>query len=483
MSAPSFSEPDSKWSELIWGPYALTSFILIGWIAVHAVNITIIATMLPSIVQDIGGQDFYAWTATFATISAILSAALTGHIFHKIGAKPSFYLAGAIFITGCILSALTPTIGWLLLGRALQGIGGGMIFTLCYSMIMFSYPERLWPRAMALLSGIWGIMMLFGPAIGGIFAEWGLWRWGFSMMIPIIGLLIILTMFLLPIIDKNKHPISAIPYTQLTLLAFAILSISVGAIATSLLWAGGSILLSIILLIGLVFHENRSAIRLFPRGALQRGTALSHCFAIMALLIFSINTEFFMPYYLQVLHNIPPIWAGYMAASVSIGWSLSEVLSARLEDHKMHMAIMTGPISIFIACLCLILVLPLTDASTLIRYSLLLMALIGLGIGIGIGWPHLNSFALKLTPAQDQQMAASALSTIQMSAVAFGSATAGLIGNFSGFQDIGNLDNISESAQWIFSLYALAACLALYHSYRLITCLQYSQSSLSSIQK
>ncbi len=66
------------------------------------------------------------------------------------------------------------------------------------------------------------------------------------------------------------------------------------------------------------------------------------------------------------------------------------------------------------------------------------LAVLALGAGIGLGWPHLNNFVLTFTRAEERDMAASALSTVQMSAVAFGTAVAGLAGNFSGLKDARN---------------------------------------------
>ena len=171
MTAQIEQMTESGWRAILLGPFAAASAVLAAGIALHAVNITLSATMLPSIVAEIGGQNLYAWNATLATLAAILSAASTGKLLRRTGVRLGFGLSGLVFALGSLVAAMAMTMPVLILGRIIQGAGGGMLFTLCYSMIIVVYPERLWSRAMALLSGTWGITMLFGPAVGGVFAE------------------------------------------------------------------------------------------------------------------------------------------------------------------------------------------------------------------------------------------------------------------------------------------------------------------------
>ncbi|MBA5791107.1 MFS transporter, partial [Escherichia coli] len=65
------------------------------------------------------------------------------------------------------------TMPWMLAGRTAQGFGGGILFALSYALIRVVFDARLWSRAMAMVSGMWGVATLCGPAIGGIFAETG----------------------------------------------------------------------------------------------------------------------------------------------------------------------------------------------------------------------------------------------------------------------------------------------------------------------
>ncbi|WP_166415523.1 MFS transporter [Cochlodiniinecator piscidefendens] len=467
------TDPNTKtaepggWRDILSGEYAVVSAVLSGGIALHAINLTITATMLPSIVTEIGGQELYAWTSTLATLAAILSAAVTGKLLRRTGARVGFGISGVIFAMGCLIAALAVNMPMMLLARVVQGAGGGILFTLCYSMIVLVYPEQLWSRAMALLSGTWGIMMLFGPAVGGIFAEINAWRMGFGIMLPAVAIFVLLTLRVLPKATRDDAPPASISYGQLALLAGSILVISLGSIAPS---AGISLIsfaISVSLVVLLLRREASLDTRLFPRGTATPGHPLFLSFAVMALLIFCINAEFFMPYFLQRLHDMSPLMAGYVAAMVSFGWAGSEVYAARFTGRAKHRAIMAGPIIMLLSCMILAIATPITSGSVAVLIALM-VGLVGLGVGIGIGWPHLNTFALTFAAEDERDMAASALSTVQMFSVAFGTALAGLVGNLSGFNDVENLSSISNSATWIFTTFGIVAVLAVITSRALI---------------
>ena len=390
MSANVEHITEARWRDILSGEYSAASAVLAGGIALHAVNITLSATMLPSIVAEIGGQSLYAWNATLATLAAILSAAVTGNLLRRTGARLGFGLAGLVFGFGSLLAALAWTMPVLLLGRVIQGAGGGMLFTLCYSMIIVVYPERLWSRAMALLSGTWGITMLFGPAVGGIFAELDMWRMGFGIMLPITALFVAVTLKLLPRNERNHREPEPIALGQLMLLAGSVLAVSLGSIAPSVTWAVAAVLASIILLLTLMRREQTRSVRLFPRGATIAGKPLFLAISVMALLIFCINAEFFMPFYLQRLHGLSPLMAGYVAALVSIGWAASEVYSARFTGRKMHNAVLAGPVLMVIACAALGVATPMFVYAGSAMTLMLSVSLVVLGVGIG---GHANAYS------------------------------------------------------------------------------------------
>ena len=119
-------------------------------------------TILPSVVQDIGGLDLYAWNTTLFVVASILGSALSARLLGGYGARSAYLVASLFFIAGAALCALAPSMPVMLAGRTVQGFGGGLIFALSYAMINLVFEQRLWPRAMALISAMWGIATLVG---------------------------------------------------------------------------------------------------------------------------------------------------------------------------------------------------------------------------------------------------------------------------------------------------------------------------------
>ena len=454
------------WSDILFGEYAAFSAILGTGIALEASNLYVTATMLPLIVSDIGGHSFYAWNTVLFTIFAILSASVTGRILQARGARFSFALACVIFMFGCLISAASPSMPVLLAGRAVQGAGGGVLFTLCYSVIVKVYPEPLWPRAMALLSGTWGIATMFGPALGGMFAEFGHWRLGFLTIAVLTVLYAIFAVRVLPPEECEPEESPPVPLMQLVLLCLAVLVVSVGSLSDNLVFAGGAVLVAVFVLALMIRTERSGGMRLFPTGTFDPNNPLFLCFAIMTLLIFVVNAEFFMPYYLQKLHGVTPLLSGYISALMAIGWALSEVYCSRYADTAADRAIIAGPALTLSGLLILALVTPLAESAGLSLNVVMGAALFLSGIGIGAGWPHISAYALKFTQDAEKSLAGSALSTIQMFSVAFGASVSGLVVNLAGFKTQESAA-VATSSFWLFLTFVVAAGLALFCAIRL----------------
>jgi MFS family permease len=102
-----------------------------------------------------------------------------------LGPRGACLAALAVFSAGSVGCALALSMPWMLAGRTVQGLGGGLLAALSYGLIQLVFAQRLWPRAVALVSGMWGVATLCGPAVGGLFAQAGHWRWAFWFLLPV----------------------------------------------------------------------------------------------------------------------------------------------------------------------------------------------------------------------------------------------------------------------------------------------------------
>lgn len=178
------STQEPGWSALLSRDNIVYIVTLGGGVMLYALDIYIAATVLPSAVGEIGGLDYYAWSTTLFVVAAILGSALSGWLLQTTGPRGAYGVAAFVFAVGTFVCAVAPTMPVMLMGRTLQGFGGGALYALSYVVIRLVLPEALWTRAIGLMSAIWGVATLVGPAVGGTFAEVGAWRLRSGRLFP-----------------------------------------------------------------------------------------------------------------------------------------------------------------------------------------------------------------------------------------------------------------------------------------------------------
>jgi len=149
-------EPAARWRDLFSGPSGLQMAVSAGGIALHSTTLYITTSILPSVVADMGGMPLYAWNTTVFVVAAIVGAAAAVQVLQRLGVRWAYISAAAAFAAGSALCALAPSMPVMLLGRLIQGLAGGALLAGPYVLVQQALPARLWPRALALFSGMWG---------------------------------------------------------------------------------------------------------------------------------------------------------------------------------------------------------------------------------------------------------------------------------------------------------------------------------------
>lgn len=461
MSAVASSPPTAaSWGELLRGRNGLLAVALTGGVALHAVNVHIVTTVLPSVVQDIGGLDWYAWNTTLFVVASIVGAALSVRLLAALGPRGACLAALAVFALGSAACASAASMPWMLAGRSVQGLGGGMLAALSYALIRVVFAPPLWPRAVALVSGMWGVATLCGPAVGGLFAQAGHWRWAFWSLLPVSLLQALLVAAQLrPAAAREASP--AIPARQIALLAASVLAVAAASLSPQLLWQGVGVLAGLALGAAAVALDRRAPVRLLPHGATALGSPLGAVYASVALLLVGTTTEIYVPYFLQILHGYTPLAAGYLTAAMAGGWSAGSLLSSGRSGAAAGRLLRAGPVLGTVSLLALAVLIPFDgDMGASMRMLLCGLALAGAGAGVGIGWPHLLTRVLHLAPAGEGGMASAAITTVQLYGMAVGAAIAGLVANGAGLIAPGGVAGAQSAAVWLFVSFALAPALA-----------------------
>ena len=451
----------ATWSELLWGRNGLRSLALAGGVAVHAVNVYIATTILPSVVKDIGGLEYYAWNTTLFVAASILGSALSPKIMGALDLTRAFLVALAIFVVGTAGCALAPSMPWLLVGRSVQGLGGGLLLGLSYSAVRMVFEERLWSLAMGFVSSMWGVATLAGPAIGGIFAQTGHWRMAFWSVLPVAGLLAWLVVTQLGGTQQTSATRVATPMGRIVLLIISVLVVSTGSLSQQLGWNALGIAVGLAMAVAVAYVDNRSAIRLLPTGGYSIAVGMGSMYACIALLSMGVTTEIFVPYFLQVIHGNSPLAAGYLTALMSVGWTTGSLASAGRSPAAVDRLIQAGPIVSAISLAALAVTIPMGDTAlgNGVQWWLNL-PLVGVGIGVGICWPHILTRVFKSAPKGEENIASAAIITLQLYAMAIAASVAGIVVNAAGLTTPGGLEGARNAATALFIVFACAPGLA-----------------------
>lgn len=465
MNAPVRRASPPGWSDLLSGGNLIRSLTLSGGVALHAINLYLSTTILPSVVREIGGLDYYAWNTTLFVVASILGASLSARLLRQAGPRVGYVTGATVFALGALACAVAPSMALLLAGRFVQGLGGGILLALPYAMIRRVFAESLWPRALALLSSMWGIATLLGPAIGGVFAELGIWRTAFWSLIPAAGLLAAAAILVLPKREPEPGENAPLPLVQLVLLTLAVLAASWASIGAGVLSTAAGLAMALALIGGLVVIERHSTRRLLPSGTFTSSSALGALYAASAMLAVTVTcTEIFLPLFLQDLHGRSPLEAGYIAAVMSAGWTAGAIFTSGLGNRQKLAALRIGPGLSLIAVAVLAFIIPWTGAQgDWVPLTIISVALLTGGVGVGLAYPHLSAFVLQAAPPDEADNAASSIMTVQLCATALGAALAGLTVNLAGAgTETGTMDTAS-AARWLFIVVAAAplTCLLL----------------------
>lgn len=353
---------------------------------VAALDQTIVATALPTIVGELGGIDAYAWTVTAYLLAATASVPLYGKIGDLYGRKRIFQLALLILIAGSVVAGLAGSMGMLIVGRAIQGLGAGGIIALTSAIVGDIVSPRKRGQYQGILGGVFGIASVLGPLLGGFFTESLSWRWVFWINIPLglLALVIVGRSLQLPV-RRVEH---GIDYLGAVLIVGAAVSL---LLVTS--WGGsayawsdplivGLALLAIGLTVAFVAWERRVAEPLVPPRLFRRREVAAPIIASALFGVAFFGGVIYLPVELQVVRGLSPTNAGLLLLPLVVGIFFATALSgiAITRSGRYRVFPVTGFAIMALALLLLALVTPETVLWDLSARILLL----GVGIGLAI---------------------------------------------------------------------------------------------------
>ena len=228
--------------------------VLLGML-LAALDQTIVATALPTVVADLGGAGHQSWVVTSYLLASTIATAIVGKLGDLFGRKAVFQAAVVFFLLGSVLCGLSGSMTMLVASRALQGIGGGAIIVTAMAVIGEVIPLRERGRYQGALGAVFGVTTVIGPLLGGFFTDHLTWRWAFWINIPVAIVVLLVAVTAIPSLAKAARPV--IDYA-------GIVSVGLGAsgltLATS--WGGGEYAWTSPVIIGL-FVASAAALAVF----------------------------------------------------------------------------------------------------------------------------------------------------------------------------------------------------------------------------
>ncbi len=418
-----------------------------------AADSLVTATIMPSVARELGGESLFSWGVAGFMLGALLASASAGRLSETLGLRIANGVAGVLLLCGCLMSAMASDIYAFIVGRVVQGIGGGWLSGFAMVAVAFLFPERHVARVFALATSIWGIATIVSPLLGGLLAQAGDWRWVFWLFSVQSVLLIVLSLWLLDDTARSKSA-AAVNWVQLTLLCSCLLLMGLASNSDSTSESIACLLLSLTLLVGYLWRENRIDNGLLPQGVVARGSAVGAGYCAMFLLTTALTCYLvYAPPLLQSRFGLTPLHAGYLVAIPSMSWTLAGLLVSNFQAQRIRNA------SIRLGGLCVALGTALL-AMTLSRGGLVSIgaSAIVLGLGFGLSSSLLNRQVLASLGDSDRAIGSSALTAVRQMGNAMGAALFGVFAVLVGFS---SQINASDAAHVGFALFALAMPLSI----------------------
>jgi predicted MFS family arabinose efflux permease len=446
MNAP--VEQGAAWRELLTREYfpKLATMALALWL--HASNSMLTATTMPSAVDEIGGLNLISWTFALYLAGSISAAASISLLVASMGLKQTMIRAALVFTGGCAIVALAPNMPVLLVGRVLQGLGGGGLIALVYVAQDRFFPNHLVPRTIAFLSSVWMMASFSGPVIGGAFATIGEWRmayWAFAVQ----GLLLIpAVLYLLRGAEPEVNLVGErIPIVRLLLLSASILLVSISGAYYHPLGSPILILLGCLALALFVVRDQAAAnARMLPAEVTDLTQAIGN--GILATLLLCISIMSFVvygPLILIELYHLTPLEAGFVVLLESLAWGSAAILFSGASPSTEPRLIRSGSAIVLLGLIALAFVFPRG-----LLWAVVAMVIF-LNGGFGMMWGFIIKRIIAAAGTADKDRAASLLPITQQTGFALGAALSGLVANSIGLSEEPTVSELQSIAFWLFA--------------------------------
>jgi EmrB/QacA subfamily drug resistance transporter len=396
-----------------------------------ALDQTIVATALPTIVADLGDAGHQSWVVTSYLLASTIVTALVGKLGDSFGRKRVFQAAVVFFVIGSISCGLSQSMAMLVGSRALQGIGGGGITVTASALIGEVVPLRDRGRYQGILGAVFGVTTVVGPLLGGYFTDYLTWRWAFWVNVPVSVLVIFVAAAAIPSLASSTKPV--IDYAGIVLVGLGASGLTLATSWGGTLYPWGSPMIiglfvgAAAALVAFVWVESRVAQPILPP-RLFASPVFSVCCVLSFVVGFAmLGAMTFLPTYMQYVDGVSATTSGLRTLPMVIGMLITSTGSGTLVGR-------TGRYKIFpvagtaLMATAFVLMSRMDPTTSALVQSIYLIIL---GAGIGLSMQVLVLIVQNTSNFEDLGVATSGVTFFRTIGSSFGAAIFGsLFSNF-----------------------------------------------------
>ncbi len=387
-----------------------------------------VVTVMPLVARDLHGLSLYGWVFSTFMLTSLIGIVVAGRDADRHGPARAYVVGLICFATGLVVAGLAPSMGVLVIGRALQGLGDGAVPAVAYVVIGRSLPEALQPRMLAMLSTAWVVPGIAGPGVASAVAHLFGWRWVFLGLIPLVA---ITGSLALPALIRLGRP-DAGPAEEHKMRdgirAAAGTALVLGAISSRQIWLGLALGAAGVV-VGLPALR-----RLLPPRTLTAARGLPTTILSVGLLMFAFfGADAYVTLTITTVRHHSTLAAGVVVTVSTLAWTVGSWVQTHLNSRwEGRRLVRLGLIGVLVGTAGMVWQLrsgvPLGEAIAAWSIS---------GFGIGLAFSPISLMMLRTTPPGREGWASASLNLAEVLGVALGVGIGGAAVTFASHGSLG----------------------------------------------
>ncbi|KQN76966.1 MFS transporter [Devosia sp. Leaf64] len=454
---------EGRWGEIFTPRYATVTLILCLGVALLAFNAFLASISLPTAVQELGGVALISWALTLFLVFAIVGGSGAALLKRRLGARNALLLSAGVFLIGTLIAGTATSMPQVLVGRAIQGLGEGVVSAICFALIPELFPSRLVPKVFGLQATVWAVAAFGGPAAAGLLTELVSWRAAFLVNVPLVLIFASMVMIKVPARVSEGAEAIGFPGIRLGLIGSGILLVALAAVVAPLP-ATGLLIGAAVLLVGSVWLDGRSATRLMPPDAFRFSSVVgSGLWAVLLINIAGAGSAVYLVLVVQEMWSFGPTAAGALAAVLAVAWSASSITVANVKSKETRKTLIRiGPAMIGLGLLLVLAGLELDQV------ALVVLGQMVTGSGFGLHNGYLSLTIMEAASDAERDRTSALLPTTQSAGNAIGAALAGVAANAAGLATAVSASDVKVAIIPVYVLGAVVAAMALVAAWRMV---------------